>query len=679
MTEDYRIRLTDHRFFLNRIPMKHIPLVQIDPLLKPFEKTIQNRFRKGKLKELEITDGSALLKDCTNNHLYYGLHKTESEWVFREKAPNAKQLFLFGDFSYWQIKEQYALYPIGNGDWEIRLPLNFLKHGEQFRLWMVWQDGADDRLPAYATRLVQDPETKVFSAQVWNPKSYQWSHENSVHHKNPLIYEAHIGMSSQNAEISSYTAFRIDVLPRIKQLGYNTIQLMAIQEHPYYGSFGYQVANFFAPSSRFGTPEELKELIDDAHGLGISVILDIVHSHSVSNVKEGLSFFDGTRTLYFFDGSKGIHPVWDSRCFNYGKNETIYFLLSNIKYWMDQFHFDGFRFDGVTSMCYLNHGIGVDFLNYNQYFDENVDEDAIIYLQLANTLIHQVNPDAITIAEDVSGMPGLAFPNDQGGVGFNFRMSMGIADYWAKTIKEIPDEQWNVGEIFFKMTDKRNEESTVSYAESHDQAMVGDKTIIFRLIDKEMYTSMHRDVHNVLVDRGVALHKMIRLVTLSLSQGGYLNFMGNEFGHPEWIDFPRLGNNWSCQYARRQWNLVDHLELKYRMLYHFDQEMIHLMIKNRIFDSQAIPYVQNQEQQLLIFNRNGTLFVFNFNPIQSYTDYELFAPHGTYQIVVNSDSIENGGFGNIDETVEYKTFLKDGTTKIRLYIPARTCFVIEKI
>lgn len=660
--------------------MKHIPLVQLDPLLKPFERIIAKRFQKARLRELEITDGKSLLKDHVNTHLYYGLHKTDTHWIFREKAPHATRLYLFGDFSYWQINEQFALTPLGNGDWEIQLPLSFLKHGELYKLWMVWQSGADDRLPSHVTRVVQDPDTKVFAAQVWDPAtSFHWKYPAPTAPKSPLIYEAHIGMSSENPEISSFLAFKENVLPRIKHLGYNTIQLMAIQEHPYYGSFGYQVSNFFAPSSRFGTPEELKELIDAAHQLEISVILDIVHSHSVSNAKEGLGMFDGSDSLYFFSGEKGHHPVWDSRCFNYGKMETLQLLLSNLKYWLDEFHFDGFRFDGVTSMCYWNHGIGVDFLNYAQYFDENVDEDALIYLQLANTLIKQVNPQAFSIAEDVSGMPGLAFPIENGGVGFDFRMSMGIADYWGKTIKEVPDENWNVGEMFFRMTDKRNEERTISYAESHDQAMVGDKTIIFRLIDKDMYTTMHKDAHNIVVDRGVALHKMIRLLTLSLAQGGYLNFMGNEFGHPEWIDFPRLGNDWSLQYARRQWNLVDNEDLKYRLLNHFDQEMIQFVSQHHILEHPAYPYVQNEEQQLLIFERNRALFVFNFSPVNSYTDYEVYAPHGIYKIVLNSDAFNNGGFGNIDETIEYKTFLKDGTTKIRLYIPARTCFVLKKL
>lgn len=659
--------------------MKHIPLVQSDPLLKPFEKSIIQRFRKGKLKELEITDGKNLLKDCANNHLYYGLHKTDTGWIFREKAPNAQQIFLFGDFSYWQIKEQFALHPIGDGDWEIEIPQGFLKHGEQYRLWMVWQDGADDRLPAYVTRVVQDPVTKVFSAQVWDPEPYIWKNTIPSRPTFPLIYEAHIGMSSQYPEIASYIFFKNENLPRIKILGYNTIQLMAIQEHPYYGSFGYQVSNFFAPSSRFGTPEELKELIDEAHGLGISVILDIVHSHSVSNVKEGLSYFDGTPSLYFHDGTRGTHPVWDSRCFHYGKNETILFLLSNIKYWMENFRFDGFRFDGVTSMCYLNHGIGVNFVNYNQYFDSNVDEDALIYLQLANTLIQQLRNDPITIAEDVSGMPGMACPLDLGGIGFQYRMSMGISDYWGKTIKEVPDEKWNVGEIFFKMTDKRVEEKTISYAESHDQAMVGDKTIIFRLIDKEMYSSMMVESHTPIVDRGIALHKMIRLVTLSLAQGGYLNFMGNEFGHPEWIDFPRAGNDWSLYYARRQWNLVDDPHLKYAQLNHFDQEMISLVKNQNILEYIATPYIRNQEQQLLIYNRGGLIFVFNFHPSQSYTDYEVYAPIGNYRIVLNSDSLQNGGFGNIDDSIDYPTFMKDNVPFLRLYIPARTCFVLEKV
>jgi 1,4-alpha-glucan branching enzyme len=420
------------------------------------------------------------------------------------------------------------------------------------------------------------------------------------------------------------------------------------------------------------------ELIDTAHGLGISVILDVVHSHSVSNVKEGLSLFDGSEHLYFHSGHKGYHPVWDSRCFNYGKNEVILFLLSNLKYWLDTFMFDGFRFDGVTSMSYWNHGIGVDFVDYKQYFDENVDEDAIVYLTLANKVMKEVNPNALTLAEDVSGMPGMAFPVENGGIGFDFRMSMGISDYWGKLIKESSDEQWFPGDIYFRLTDKRKEEQTVSYAESHDQAMVGDKTIIFRLIDKEMYTGMLVESQNLIVDRGLALHKMIRLLTMSLSQGGYLNFMGNEFGHPEWIDFPREGNNWSFKYARRQWNLADDDKLKYKYLNAFDGAMIHVIEQYKILKTSPCVILQDNATQVLAYLRHDAVFVYNLSPASSYTGYELYAPEGEYKIVLNSDSKNFGGFGNIDETIPYHTFLKNGTPHLRLYLPARTGMVLVK-
>jgi len=653
------------------------PLLLIDPWLKPFGFILKRRAEKAKLRELDFTDRKKALKDLTNNHLYYGLFRMETHWVFREKAPNATQIFLMGDFSYWKPMEQYELHPIGNGDWEIQLPISFLKHGSLYKLWMVWEQGADERLPSHVRRVVQDEKSKVFSAQVWEPETgYVWKNRQPEKPKHPVIYEAHIGMSSQYEEINTYWRFKEYVLPRIKKLGYNTIQLMAILEHPYYGSFGYQVANYYAPSARFGTPEELMELIDSAHGMDISVILDVVHSHAVSNVKEGLSLFDGSENLYFHSGSKGYHPVWDSRCFNYGKNETVLFLLSNLKYWLELFKFDGFRFDGVTSMSYWNHGIGVDFMNYSQYFDDNVDEDAIVYLTLANKLTKEVNVNAFTIAEDVSGMPGMAFPVDEGGIGFDFRMSMGISDYWGKIIKERTDEQWSPGDIYFRLTNKRSEEQTISYAESHDQAMVGDKTIIFRLIDKEMYSNMLVLSQNLIVDRGMALHKIIRLLTLTLSQGGYLNFMGNEFGHPEWIDFPREGNNWSLKYARRQWNLADDNTLKYKYLNTFDAAMISFINQNKILDEPPHPILQDDSTQVLAFLRNNAIFVFNLSPINSYTDYEIYAPEGEYKMALNSDYKQFGGFGNIDETMTYKTFLKNRTPYLRLYLPARTGFAL---
>ena len=660
--------------------IKRPELVKIDPYLKPYAEALQKRHQRAVLRELEFTDGKRALSDVANGYLYYGLHRTEKGWVFREKAPNAVQLYLYGDFSRWQVKPEFALHALGNGDWEIELPDFALKHGMLYKLWMVWRSGADERLPAYATRVVQDDTTKVFCAQVWEPETpYQWQYDAPAKVTHPLIYEAHVGMSSQDDKVASYWEFKENVIPKIKKLGYNMIQLMAIQEHPYYGSFGYQVSNFFAPSSRFGTPEELKELIDTAHREGIAVILDIVHSHSVSNEKEGLSLFDGSDNLYFHSGERGHHRVWNSRCFDYGKQETLLFLFSNLKYWLQEFHFDGFRFDGVTSMCYMNHGLGVDFLEYAQYFDDNVDEDAVTYLSMANNLVHGLAPQAVTIAEDVSGMPGMAFPTERGGIGFDFRMSMGIADYWTKTVKTLSDEQWGMGDIYFRMTDKRREEQTISYVECHDQALVGDKTLIFRMIDSKMYTAMSVLTPDMTVDRGIALHKMIRLVTLTLASGGYLNFMGNEFGHPEWIDFPREGNGWSCRYARRQWNLADDELLKYAGLNRFDADMIHLVERENLLDYLPEKCCDNNGDLILAYHRGPCLFVFNFNPAKSFTDYEITCKKGRYSICLDSDSPKYNGFGNIDETTEYCTTTRAGLPRVKLYLPSRSALVLKNV
>ena len=656
--------------------LRKSPLVKKDPWLKPYQEALQKRQERAVLRELQLTDGKSDLSEIANGHLYYGLHKTETGWVFREKAPNATAIYLYGDFSKWKILPEFALKPIGNGDWEIELPDFVLKNEMLYKLWMVWPFGADERIPAYTQRVVQDDSTKVFCAQVWETEPYDWKSLLPQKPSHPLIYEAHIGMSSQEAKISSYHEFQETVLPRIKALGYNTIQLMAIQEHPYYGSFGYQVSNFFAPSFRFGTPEELMALIDTAHGMGISVILDIIHSHAVKNEKEGIGCFDGSDHLYTHHGEKGHHKVWDSRCFDYGKPETVHFLLSNLKYWLEKFHFDGFRFDGVTSMCYFDHGLGVDFLEYAQYFNENVDEDAITYLTLANKLAREIRPDVMTIAEDVSGMPGMAFPVEQGGIGFDYRMSMGIADYWVKTLKTKSDDDWNVGEIYFKMTDKRPEEQTISYAECHDQALVGDKTMIFRMIDRKMYDSMSVLTPDMTVDRGVALHKLIRLVTLTLCSGGYLNFMGNEFGHPEWIDFPREGNGWSCHHARRQWNLADDNMLKYSGLNRFDRDMVHCVTRYGLLDTLPKVLCENDGDKVLAFERNGCIVVFNFHPTKSFSDYTIYCKPGDYQIVLSSDDPEYCGFGNVDTTMIYHTSPYQGKSRLLLYLPSRTALVL---
>ena len=657
-----------------------LKLVEQDKLLQPYEGIIERRHRQVLDMEREFTYRTTRLADSCNSYLYYGLHRTANEWVFREWAPNATAIYFLGEFNDWRKHPDYALTKAGSGNWEIRLPADVLAHEMLYRLLVEWDGGSGERLPSHVRRVVQDEYTKVYRAQVWEPlHPYLMHNERPPRAENPLIYEAHIGMATEHRRVATFTEFRLFVLPRIVDLGYNTIQLMAIQEHPYYGSFGYQVANFFAVSSRFGTPEELRALIDAAHGMGVRVIMDIVHSHAVNNEEEGLSRFDGTEDQYFYPGARGHHPLWDSRCFDYGKHEVLNFLLSNCKYWLEEFHFDGFRFDGITSMLYWDHGIERSFTEYSMYYDGNEDENAITYLALANRVIHQVLPDAISIAEDVSGMPGVASPIEDGGMGFDYRMNMGTPDYWIKLLKEKRDEEWHVGDLFYELTNKRDEEHTISYAESHDQALVGDKTIFFRLVDKAVYTSMSVFDSNVIVDRGMALHKMIRLVTIGTAADGYLNFMGNEWGHPEWIDFPREGNGWSYEHARRLWSLVDDENLRFRFLNVFDKAMLQAVTDNRVFDWRPEPLVRDNERQVLIFTRGDVMFVFNFNPEKSFPDYKFDAPSGKFTYILDTDDKAFDGAGRINHGTEHFTrYVSPGRGQLSLYIPARTGMILRR-
>ena len=657
-----------------------LKLVEEDKLLKPFAGIIEKRHQQVLAMEREFTYRTTRLSDSCNSYLYYGVHRTNEGWVFREWAPNATAIYLLGEFNDWRKHPDYALTKVGDGNWEIKLPLGALAHEMLYRLLVEWNGGSGERLPSHVRRVIQDEYTKIYSAQVWDPLNpYQMRHERPKRTDYPLIYEAHIGMSTEHRRVSTFTEFRLFVLPRIVDLGYNTIQLMAVQEHPYYGSFGYQVANFFAVSSRFGTPDELKALIDAAHSMGIRVIMDIVHSHAVNNEEEGLSRFDGSYDQYFYPGERGYHPLWGSRCFDYGKHEVLNFLLSNCKYWLEEFRFDGYRFDGITSMLYWDHGINKDFTEYSLYYDGNQDESAITYLALANRVIHQVDPEAITIAEDMSGMPGVASPLEYGGMGFDYRMNMGTPDYWIKLLKEKRDEEWHVGDLFYELTNKREEEHTISYAESHDQALVGDKTIFFRLVDKAIYTSMSVFDKSVIIDRGMSLHKMIRLVTIGTAADGYLNFMGNEWGHPEWIDFPREGNGWSYDHARRLWSLVDDENLRFRFLNVFDKSMIQMVNDTCVFHWRPEPLVRDNERQVLIFTRGDYLFVFNFNPEKSFPDYVFDAPSGKYTMILNTDNRNFDGLGRIDEKIEHFTrYVSPGRGQLSLYIPARTGFVLKR-
>ncbi|MBW1840409.1 MAG: alpha amylase C-terminal domain-containing protein [Deltaproteobacteria bacterium] len=672
----------------SRIKQKPDPstyLLNSDPFLNPYESVLQRRMARIEKTEKRLTQGKIRLAEFASGHEYFGLHFRDGEWIFREWAPNAIGIYLVGDMSDWLEKQRFAMERInGEGVWEIRLPPDSLGHGDLFKLRLYWQGGAGDRIPVYARRVVQDPETLIFNAQVWRPDTpYAWKHPRFQRPSEALfVYEAHVGMAQEEERVGTYREFTAGIIPRIVDAGYNTLQLMAVQEHPYYASFGYHVSNFFAASSRFGTPEDLKELIDIAHASGLTVIMDIIHSHATRNEVEGLSRFDGTLHQYFHDGPRGFHSAWDSRCFDYGKPQVLHFLLSNCRFWLDEYRVDGFRFDGVTSMLYHHHGLGKAFTSYDDYFDDSVDEDALAYLALANRLVHDLRSDAVTIAEDVSGMPGLAVPLPKGGIGFDYRFAMGVPDYWIRLVKEVPDEHWSMGNLWHELTNRRKDEKTISYPESHDQALVGDQTLIFRMLGTDIYHHMHGEDENIRVDRGMALHKLIRMITLATAGNGYLNFMGNEFGHPEWIDFPREGNAWSYRYARRQWHLMDNPDLKYRFLARLDRDMIALARQHRLLETGGPTLLyEHSDDKVIAFERAGLLFVFNFHSIVSHVDYRFNISPGKYRMVFDSDAPTYGGHGRLQPDQCHLTRPESEKNQkyhfISLYLPNRTALVLQ--
>ena len=669
---------------------KQLQLLVDDPWLAPYEADLVSRESYFKTKLDLILTSNKKLSSYANRHLYLGFHydAKASGWYYREWAPEAKQLYLMGDFNSWSVKS-HPLIKLEEGIWEIFIPnLNkkpLLSHESLVKVHVINKRGEPtDRIPAYIRRAVQNSDTYDFAGQIWNPsKPFKWSDKSfdlsTIGH--PIIYECHLGLAQEKEGVGTYIEFADSILPRIKSLGYNCVQMMAIKEHPYYGSFGYHVSNYFAPSSRFGTPEDLKYLINKAHQMGLAVIMDMVHSHAVKNLAEGLNDFDGSGHQYFHEGGRGYHSGWDSKLFDYGKEEVLRFLLSNVNYWITEFHFDGYRYDGVTSMLYHHHGEMVSFDHYDKYFKDGVDWDAIRYLQLANTLIHQLKKKGLSIAEDMSGMPGMCRLVKEGGIGFDYRLGMGIPDYWIKLLKHSRDEDWNIHELWNVLSNRRAKEKTIAYVESHDQALVGDKTLAFWLMDKEMYWHMSIGDDNLIIDRGIALHKMIRLITATVGGEGYLNFIGNEFGHPEWIDFPRENNGWSYKYARRQWSLVDNPDLKYKFLNQFDKQLVALLQNHNILE--ALPAQQlnmDEENKVIIYERNNLIFVVNFHAERSIPDYQFYVPNaGVYKVILSSDSTEFGGHSRIDLNVEYKTFKEEhGNNQLRIYVTSRTALVLKR-
>ncbi|KAL8154456.1 hypothetical protein V2J09_012216 [Rumex salicifolius] len=663
----------DAAFSVSHGPKKTLPppgsgqkIYEYDSLLHDHRGHLDYRFEQYRRMREAIDLHEGGLEEFSRGYEKLGFIRSEKGVTYREWAPGAMSASLIGDFNNWNpgadvmSKNEY-------GVWEIFLPndadgSSAIPHGTRVKIRMETPSGTKDSIPAWIKYSIQPPGEIPFHGVYYDPpeeEKYVFKHPQPKRPKSLRIYESHIGMSSTEPIINTYASFRDDLLPRIKKLGI----------------------------IRFGTPDDLKSLIDKAHELGLLVLMDIVHSHASKNTLDGLNMFDGTDSHYFHSGERGYHWMWDSCLFNYGSWEVLRYLLSNARWWLDEYKFDGFRFDGVTSMMYTHHGLQMTFTgNYNEYFSLATDVDAVVYLMLVNDMIHGLFPEAVTIGEDVSGMPAFCIPVTDGGVGFDYRLHMAVADKWIELLK-MRDEDWSMGDIVHTLTNRRWSEKCVSYAESHDQALVGDKTLAFWLMDKDMYDFMALDKPSTpTIDRGIALHKMIRLITMGLGGEGYLNFMGNEFGHPEWIDFPRSewflpdgtfvsGNNNSYDKCRRRFDLGDAAYLRYNGMQEFDRAMQHL---EEEYEHQYISR-KDESDRIVVFERGNLVFVFNFHWTNSYSDYRIGClKPGKYKIVLDSDDALFGGFDRMDHSSEHLSaegWHDSRPNSFMVYTPCRTAVV----
>jgi len=679
-----------------------LPIFELDPKLYDVQGQIWDRVNGYRWWKEELAKNEGGIEKFAEGYKIFGFNRVNGGYTYREWLPNAKNVWLVGDFNDWQnttplTNEGTFEGACGYGRWLLNIKDKAdgspgIPHRSQLKVRLETHDGQwHDRVPAWAKLAWQDPSTMLFNGVFWEPPKdevYVQRHPRPARAASLKIYEAHVGMASIEPKVATYREFADVVLPRIARLGYNCVQLMAIAEHAHYGCFGYHVTSFFACASRQGTPEELKYMVDTAHGLGIIVLMDLVHAHASSNSLDGLAKMDGTDHCYTHGGAKGHHSEWDSKIFHVTKYEVLRFLLSNVRWWLEDYKFDGFRFDGITSMLYESHGIGKGYSGgYHEYFGPDASIENHIYLMLANHLIHEIVPSAVTVGEDVSGMPTLCRPVAEGGFGFDYRLAMAIPDMFIKLLKEGSDDSWDMGHIVHTLTNRRYKEKVIAYCESHDQCIVGDKTLAFWLMDAEMYTGMSlfsQPQASMCVDRGLSLHKMIRLLVLGLGGEGYLNFMGNEFGHPEWVDFPRPENGWSYQHCRRRWDLGDDDLLRYKFFQEFDELM--QACENR-FQWLGSEYqyvtIKDQGDKVIAFERGDCVFVFNFHPCKSYEGYGVGTKWGEpLRCILDSDEGRFGGHNRLDygHTNPFPT--QPGTHKrphsVKMYLPARTAQVLVR-
>ena len=589
--------------------------------------------------------------------------------VIREYAPNAHFVSVIGDFNHWD-RGRDPLKRISNTEWEITLDRARVMPGSRYKLHIAGHNGGRDRIPStcpYARQSSDGDFAAIFEFNVLSPPTRLQKQPEHL-----KVYELHIGLAASGPRIGTYLEVAHDVIHRVKYAGYTAVQLMAVHEHPYYGSFGYHVSNPYGICSRFGTRQDFKYLVDNCHEVGLLVIIDLVHAHAVKNLSEGLGEFDGQDGYLFKTGQNALHPAWDSLVYDYENQATVSYLLSNARYWIEEYGIDGFRVDGVTSILYNDHGIGHTGFTDNDYLGSNLNQSGLLYLVLLCKLAHELRPDFILIAEDVSGLPGLARPALLGGVGFDYRLQMGLPDFFESVAKDVMDDGISPSRIWHALVSRRFDERHIGYVESHDQAIVGGQSLIFRLLGPKMYTDMHAETQSHDVHLAVAVVNVAKSIVFFLGGEAWMSFIGNEFGHPDWVEFPTPDNDDCFEYAYRKWYLATDSALMYEKMAAFDRDLMHQRKIAVTWDeSYMTAPLLDDNRKLSVFHRDRVVLVCNTTTDVSYEDVWVPVPEqGNYRVILSTEEHRYGGYGRVNENMQYATIAVDGNAYIRLYVPS---------
>ena len=561
---------------------------------------------------------------------YLGCHLADGEgYVFRVWAPNAEAVHVVGEFNFWN-SEDLPMHKIGAGVWEAASV--YAKAGQAYKYCVTGRSGRTVyKTDPYGRRCCALPET---SSIICPPPQFRWhdaayrarTAKQSAISRPVNIYEVHAGSWKRHADGSylSYEELAAELVPYVKDMGYTHIELMPIMEYPYDPSWGYQITCYFAPTHRYGTPEQLMQFVDACHRAGVGVILDWVPAHFPKD-ENGLFEFDGSCCYELSDPSMNEHPDWTTRIYDYGKPEVQSFLISNACYWLSEFHVDGIRVDAVASMLYLDY-------NRKQFkpnrYGGRENLEAIDFLRNLNAAAFQADPAVMMIAEESTAFPMITKPDYDGGLGFLFKWNMGWMNDMLKYMSLDP--LWRKGDhnaLTFSMTYAYSENFILPL--SHDEVVHGKCSLINKM------PGNYDDKFNNL--RVFFAYQMAH-------PGKKLNFMGNEFA--QFIE-------WNYKQGL-DWLLLDYE--KHRQMQAFVRTLNHFYLSNRCFwendsDWNGFRWLScdDRDNSVIAFRRRSRrgqelIAVCNFCPVLR-EEYRLPLPKaGWYRPVLNTDDANFGGY-----------------------------------